>query len=163
LGHDEETPAGSPRIGPRDAPEILASAMRSIARQYDPVEGGFGGAPKFPPSMRLELLLRDSLRRRTGRAETREMVERTLRKMAAGGMYDQVGGGFHRYSVDAHWLVPHFEKMLYDNAMLARVYVLASRAFGEPDYADVARDTLDYLLREMTPEGGGFYAAQDAD
>jgi uncharacterized protein YyaL (SSP411 family) len=111
--------------------------------------------------MRLELLLREY--RHSGRAETREMVERTLRKMAAGGMYDQVGGGFHRYSVDAHWLVPHFEKMLYDNAMLARVYVLAHRAFGVPEYARVARETLDYLLREMTPDGGGFFAAQDAD
>jgi len=164
LGHDEEGPTdspASPRIGPRDAPQILAAAMRQIARQYDPAEGGFGGAPKFPPSMRLELLIRDF--RRTGRAETREMVERTLVKMAAGGMYDQVGGGFHRYSVDAHWLVPHFEKMLYDNAMLARVYVLAYRAFGAPEYARIARDALDYLLREMTPPGGGFFAAQDAD
>ena len=161
LGHDEETAPGSPRVGPRDAPQILASAMRQIARQYDAVEGGFGGAPKFPPSMRLELLLREF--RRTASPETREMVERTLSKMAAGGMYDQVGGGFHRYSVDAHWLVPHFEKMLYDNAMLARVYVLAHRAFGGAEYAAVARDTLDYLLREMTPDGGGFFAAQDAD
>ncbi len=161
LGHDEEPAPGSPRIGPRDAPQILAAAARQIARQYDPIEGGFGGAPKFPPSMRLELLIREH--RRTGRAETREMVERTLAKMAAGGMYDQVGGGFHRYSVDAHWLVPHFEKMLYDNAMLARVYVLAHRAFGAPEYARIARETLDYLLREMTPSGGGFFAAQDAD
>ncbi len=166
LGHDEEAaPAspGSPRIGPRDAPRILAAAVSAIERQYDPVEGGFGGAPKFPPAMRLELLLRDFRRTAAGRSETREMVERTLRKMAAGGLYDQVGGGFHRYSVDAHWLVPHFEKMLYDNAMLARLYVLAHRAFGSPEYAAVARGTLDYLLREMTPEGGGFYAAQDAD
>ncbi len=161
LGHDEEPAPGSARIGPRDAPQILAAAMRQIARQYDPAEGGFGGAPKFPPSMRLELLIREH--RRTGRAEAREMVERTLVKMAAGGMYDQVGGGFHRYSVDAHWLVPHFEKMLYDNAMLARVYVLAHRAFGAPEYARIARETLDYLLREMTPPGGGFFAAQDAD
>ncbi len=91
------------------------------------------------------------------------MVETTLDRMAAGGMYDQVGGGFHRYSIDARWLVPHFEKMLYDNAMLARVYVLAHRAFGAADYARVARETLDYLLAEMTPEGGGFFAAQDAD
>ncbi len=91
------------------------------------------------------------------------MVETTLDRMAAGGMYDQVGGGFHRYSVDARWLVPHFEKMLYDNAMLARVYVLAYRAFGVADDARVARETLDYLLAEMTPEGGGFFAAQDAD
>ena len=135
--------------------------MRVLERQFDAAEGGFGGAPKFPPAMRLELLLRHWLR--TGDASARAMTEKTLAKMAAGGMYDQVGGGFHRYSVDARWLVPHFEKMLYDNAMLARVYVLAFRAFGNPDDARVARETLDYLLREMTPEEGGFFAAQDAD
>jgi uncharacterized protein YyaL (SSP411 family) len=157
LDAEAEAEAGA---GPAGA-ETLAAATRSIARQYDPQEGGFGGAPKFPPAMRLELLIRDFLR--TGSASSREMVERTLARMAAGGMYDQVGGGFHRYSVDAHWLVPHFEKMLYDNAMLARVYVLASRAFGAPEHAAVARETLDYLLREMTPPGGGFFAAQDAD
>ncbi len=111
--------------------------------------------------MRLELLIRRWLR--TGDAAARTMVETTLDRMAAGGMYDQVGGGFHRYSVDARWLVPHFEKMLYDNAMLARVYVLAHRAFGVADYARVARETLDFLLAEMTPPGGGFFAAQDAD
>ena len=103
------------------------------------------------------------LDRRGRRAASRDMTRLTLTKMAAGGMYDQVGGGFHRYSVDARWLVPHFEKMLYDNAMLARVYLLAYRSFGDPDFARVARETLDYLLREMTPEGGGFFAAQDAD
>ena len=140
---------------------ILDAAARSLERQFDPAEGGFGGAPKFPPSMRLELLIRRFLR--TGEPSARAMAEKTLSKMAAGGMYDQVGGGFHRYSVDAHWLVPHFEKMLYDNAMLARVYLLAHRAFGVEDYARVARETLDYLLREMTPGGGGYYAAQDAD
>jgi uncharacterized protein YyaL (SSP411 family) len=91
------------------------------------------------------------------------MAEKTLEKMAAGGLYDHVGGGFHRYSVDERWLVPHFEKMLYDNAMLARVYLLAGRAFQRPDFDQVARETLDYLLAEMTPPGGGFCAAQDAD
>jgi uncharacterized protein YyaL (SSP411 family) len=91
------------------------------------------------------------------------MTEKTLEKMAAGGMYDQIGGGFHRYSVDAKWLVPHFEKMLYDNAMLARIYLLAARAYGRDDFRRVAEETLDYLLAEMTPEGGGFFAAQDAD
>jgi uncharacterized protein YyaL (SSP411 family) len=149
------TEAGEPR------PELLETAVRSLSRQFDPVEGGFGGAPKFPPSMRLEPWIRRWLA--TGDPETRAMTEKTLEKMAAGGMYDQVGGGFHRYSVDAHWLVPHFEKMLYDNAMLARVYLIAHRAFGAADYARVARETLDYLLREMTPEAGGFFAAQDAD
>ncbi len=141
--------------------DVLDAATDALSRQFDPVEGGFGGAPKFPPSMRLELLIRRWLR--TGDPEYRAMVDKTLDRMAAGGMYDQVGGGFHRYSVDARWLVPHFEKMLYDNAMLARVYVLAHRAFGVADYARVARETLDYLLAEMKPEGGGFFAAQDAD
>jgi uncharacterized protein YyaL (SSP411 family) len=140
---------------------VLESAVRSLASQFDRRHGGFGGAPKFPPSMRLESLIRYWVR--TGDREAREMAESTLVKMAAGGMYDQIGGGFHRYSVDAQWLVPHFEKMLYDNAMLARVYTLAHRAFANPDFARVARETLDYLLREMTPDGGGFFAAQDAD
>src|SRR5690606_27286923 len=93
----------------------------------------------------------------------REMVELTLGKMAAGGIYDQVGGGFHRYSVDRHWVVPHFEKMLYDNALLARDYAIAHRLTGAPEYARVAQETLDYLLREMRAPGGGFAAAQDAD
>jgi uncharacterized protein YyaL (SSP411 family) len=160
LAHLE---SGAEHAGPGATvtPALLDSAARVLGRQFDPAEGGFGGAPKFPPAMRLELLIRDFLR--TGEGSSREMVVKTLAKMAAGGMYDQVGGGFHRYSVDAHWLVPHFEKMLYDNAMLARVYLLAYRAFGVEDYARVARETLDYLLREMTPPGGGFFAAQDAD
>ena len=111
--------------------------------------------------MRLEVLLRHWVR--TGESSARSMVEKTLERMALGGMYDQVGGGFHRYSVDAHWLVPHFEKMLYDNAMLARLYVLAHRAFGGALYGRIARETLDYLLAEMTPAEGGFFAAQDAD
>ncbi len=140
---------------------LLDAAARSLREQFDSREGGFGGAPKFPPAMRLELLVRHWLR--TREAASRDMVEKTLAKMAAGGMYDQIGGGFHRYSVDARWLVPHFEKMLYDNAMLARVYLLAYRAFGEPDFARIARETLDYLLREMTPPEGGFFAAEDAD
>jgi uncharacterized protein len=141
--------------------EALEEAARSLREQFDPKEGGFGGAPKFPPAMRLELLIRYFLR--TGEPSARGMVETTLAKMAAGGMYDQIGGGFHRYSVDARWLVPHFEKMLYDNAMLARVYLLASRTFGNPDDARIARETLDYLLVEMGPASGGFFAAQDAD
>src|SRR5262249_13787233 len=119
---------------------------------------------KFPPSMRLELLVRSW--NRAKKEPIRRIVETTLRKMAEGGLFDQVGGGFHRYATDERWLVPHFEKMLYDNAMLARVYVLAHRSFGGAGnglYARVARETLDYLLAEMTPEGGGFYSAQDAD
>ena len=139
----------------------LESGVRACEQTFDPVHGGFGGAPKFPPSMRLELLLRRWLVTREESA--RRMAEFTLERMAAGGMYDQVGGGFHRYSTDERWLVPHFEKMLYDNGMLARVYTLAFRAFGDADDARVARETLDYLLAEMTPEGGGFFSAQDAD
>ena len=134
LAHLQATAAVSRTTGEGLPPSaLLDSAYTAIARQFDPADGGFGGAPKFPPAMRLELLLRRWLR--TGDVQARRMVETTLDRMAAGGMYDQVGGGFHRYSVDAHWLVPHFEKMLYDNAMLARVYVLAYRAFGRPDDA----------------------------
>jgi len=159
----EHLNAGAQRLagGGSVGPALLESAARSLLREFDRREGGFGGAPKFPPSMRLEFLLRIWLRAQEPSA--REMLQTTLAKMASGGMYDQVGGGFHRYSVDARWLVPHFEKMLYDNAMLARLYVLAHRAFGEPEDARIARETLDYLLREMTPAGGGFFAAQDAD
>jgi uncharacterized protein YyaL (SSP411 family) len=153
--------AHAPTAGPEVGAASLEQAARSLAAEYDPRHGGFGAAPKFPPSMRLEFLLRWWIR--TGEAEAREMVETTLAKMAAGGIYDHVGGGFHRYSTDARWLVPHFEKMLYDNALLAKTYLLAYRAFGNPDFARVARETLDYLLAEMTPSGGGFFAAQDAD
>ena len=154
-GRAPDTPTrGGRDAGQRGRPRIRLGgrSVGVLERQFDEAEGGFGGAPKFPPAMRLELLLRHWIR--TGDASARAMTEKTLAKMAAGGMYDQVGGGFHRYSVDARWLVPHFEKMLYDNAMLARVYLLAFRAFGNPDDARIARETLDYLLREMTPEGG---------
>jgi uncharacterized protein len=157
LSASAKAEAASGPVGP----QLLETAIDSLARQFDAAEGGFGGAPKFPPAMRLEFLVRRWIA--TGNTMARDMTRKTLEKMAAGGMYDQVGGGFHRYSVDARWLVPHFEKMLYDNAMLARVYLLAFRTFGVSDFARVARETLDYLLREMTPEGGGFFAAQDAD
>ncbi|HEY3204775.1 MAG TPA: thioredoxin domain-containing protein [Thermoanaerobaculia bacterium] len=160
LAHLERGVGGA-SSGGELGPVLLGVAARTLARQFDTEQGGFGGAPKFPPSMRLEFLIRHWLQ--TGEESSRAMVEKTLSKMAAGGMYDQIGGGFHRYAVDAHWLIPHFEKMLYDNAMLARVYLLAYRAFGVDDFARVARETLDYLLREMTPEGGGFFAACDAD
>jgi uncharacterized protein YyaL (SSP411 family) len=160
LAHLEEGAKSVPGTVPV-GPEILDAAARSLASQFDPRNGGFGGAPKFPPAMRLEFLIRHYLR--SGEDAARQMTETTLAKMAAGGLYDHVGGGFHRYSTDERWLVPHFEKMLYDNALLARVYLLAFRAFGNPDNARVARETLDYLLAEMTPESGGFFAAQDAD
>ncbi len=160
VAHLEKNAQGLPG-GAAVGAEVLAVAARSLEADFDPVHGGFGGAPKFPPAMRLEFALR--WWRRTDEPAARAIVETTLEKMAAGGMYDQVGGGFHRYSVDERWLVPHFEKMLYDNAMLARLYLLAARAFGREDFARIAAETLDYLLREMTPEGGGFFAAQDAD
>jgi uncharacterized protein YyaL (SSP411 family) len=160
LGHLSAGEVGLPGKGLVGA-AALDDAQRSAEAHFDPVHGGFGGAPKFPPAMRLELLIRRWLAAREITAKG--MAETTLANMAAGGMYDQVGGGFHRYSTDAGWLVPHFEKMLYDNAMLARVYVLAHRAFGGQEHARIACETLDYLLAEMTPEGGGFFCAQDAD
>jgi hypothetical protein len=140
---------------------ILEDAAEALERQFDGRNGGFGGAPKFPQPSLLEFLLR---RHRTaGDAASARMLRVTLDKMAAGGIYDQIGGGFHRYAVDAIWLVPHFEKMLYDNAQLARNYLDAFRLFGEPEYRRVATEILDYVLREMTSPKGGFYATQDAD
>jgi hypothetical protein len=141
--------------------EILDGAFRRIASNYDRTNGGFGGAPKFPPAMNLEFFL--NVWHRTGSSEALEMVEHTTRKMAEGGMYDQLGGGFHRYSVDAKWLVPHFEKMLYDNALLSRLYLHAYQATANPDTRRVAEETLDYVVREMTDAEGGFYSSQDAD
>ena len=132
----------------------LDAAMEKLRGQYDAAHGGFGGAPKFPPASVLEFLLR--------RAET-EMTAHTLRAMASGGMYDQVGGGFSRYSVDPLWLVPHFEKMLYDNALLARVYLHGWQALGDELFRQVAEETLDWALREMRAPEGGFFSALDAD
>jgi uncharacterized protein YyaL (SSP411 family) len=137
-------------------------AVTGLAMAFDPMQGGFGGAPKFPPHLALEFLVR-RLWDRPDDLHARQMVEVTLQRMADGGIHDQVGGGFHRYSVDGIWLVPHFEKMLYDNALLARVYALAHRVTGEPRWREVAERTLDYLLREMQAPDGGFAAAQDAD
>ena len=141
--------------------DALAQAYRSLANQYDAVHGGFGRAPKFPQPVTLELLLAHHLREQEPAAL--DMVVHTLRRMAAGGMRDHLGGGFHRYSVDARWLVPHFEKMLYDNALLARAYVDAYRVTGAEDLRDVAEDTLDYIASDMRAPSGGFYAARDAD
>src|SRR5688572_8321160 len=141
--------------------QLLDNARSGLARAYDPRHGGFGGAPKFPSSMSLDFLLRAW--RRTGDARALEMVTHSCRQMAWGGMYDQLGGGFHRYSVDERWLVPHFEKMLYDNAQLATVYLHAFQATGDGFFRRIATETLDYVLREMTSPEGGFYSAQDAD
>ncbi len=140
---------------------LFRAALRGLERRFDPTWGGFGDAPKFPQPMVLELLLREHLRQ--GDAAALQMAEATLVKMAEGGIYDQIGGGFARYSVDQRWLVPHFEKMLYDNAQLARVYLHAWQVTGNDFYRRVTEETLDYVLREMRHEGGGFYSSQDAD
>lgn len=135
-------------------------AVQQLGVQFDRAFGGFGGAPKFPPSMTLEFLLRRAL---DGDGRALEMAEQTLRHMAAGGIYDQIGGGFARYATDARWLVPHFEKMLYDNAQLARVYLHAWQLTGNPLYRRIVEETLDWTLREMTHPDGGFYSSLDAD
>jgi uncharacterized protein YyaL (SSP411 family) len=133
---------------------LLADAVRGLRQQFDPEWGGFGPAPKFPPASVLEFLLRrDEL----------ELATKTLDAMAAGGMYDLVGGGFHRYSVDRQWLVPHFEKMLYDNALLVPVYLHGWLVTGNARYREIVAETLDYMLRELALEEGGFASAEDAD
>jgi uncharacterized protein len=151
------------RVTPSTDPlteDLLRDASGALRRQFDPEWGGFGGAPKFPPASTLEFLLRLHLR---GDDEALPMVMKTLDAMAAGGMYDVVGGGFHRYSVDRTWLVPHFEKMLYDNALLASTYLHAWALTGETRYRGVVEETLDYVLRELALPEGGFASAQDAD
>ena len=140
---------------------VLALAAAQLGREFDPRWGGFGGPPKFPPSGAIAVLLRQYSQ--TGDESLLEMATVTLDRMALGGMYDQLGGGFHRYSVDGQWLVPHFEKMLYDNALLSRVYLEAWQATGNDLYRRVAAETLDYVLRDMTDAAGGFHSAEDAD
>ena len=154
------TGADIPKAGTAGT-EVLNNAAGSLLEQLDRRSGGFGGAPKFPQAMNLEVLLRHH--HRTGHGISLSAVELTLRKMAEGGIYDHLGGGFARYSVDAHWLVPHFEKMLYDNALLSRIYLETFQATGDPFYRRVAEETLDYVLRDMTSPEGGFYSAEDAD
>jgi len=141
--------------------DTVIRAVARIANNFDTQNGGFGGAPKFPQAPVLEFLLR--AHHLLGDRQPLEMAVATLEQMAEGGMFDQIGGGFHRYSVDAIWLVPHFEKMLYDNAQLARVYLDAWRLTGSDHMREIAERVLDYLLREMAAPGGAFYAAQDAD
>src|SRR5262249_32316203 len=128
--------------------EVLNSAFSALSGSFDHNNGGFGGAPKFPPSMTLMFLL--NYYKRTNSALALKMVETTLQKMAAGGMYDHLGGGFARYSVDARWLVPHFEKMLYDNALLTRIYLYAYQETKNPLYRRVAEETLQYIFRDMS-------------
>lgn len=183
-GEGEGSPAdGAHGVNALDALEpgaILERATKLMSRRFDDAHGGFGHRPKFPNTMALDVMLRRSVSgaahaahadgadgadgesdARDALAETR--VKRTLAAMRAGGVWDQIGGGFHRYSTDERWLVPHFEKMLYDNALLARLYADASRAYGEPRLAEVAHDVLRYVAREMTAADGAFFSTQDAD
>lgn len=141
--------------------EILDEAIGQMRQYFDDEEGGFGSQPKFPQPMTLDFALMQHLR--TGDLDALYMAELTLEKMAHGGIYDQIGGGFHRYSVDAIWLTPHFEKMLYDNAQLLRTYLHAWQVTHRPLFRRIAEETIDYVLREMTAPGGGFYSTQDAD
>ncbi|MEJ7577460.1 MAG: thioredoxin domain-containing protein [Pyrinomonadaceae bacterium] len=141
--------------------EMLDAAFDGMKRNYDKTYGGFGRAPKFPAGMNLEFCLRHF--HRTNDTEALEIVTHTCHRMAEGGMYDQLGGGFHRYSTDAEWLAPHFEKMLYDNALLSHLYLHVYQATGDDFFRRIAEETLDYILREMTDANGGFYSTQDAD
>jgi hypothetical protein len=142
-------------------PTILDRSLDALRESYDPTWGGFGGAPKFPHAMDLRLLLRHH--DRSGAPDALAMVTHTLQRMADGGIYDQLGGGFHRYSTDAEWLIPHFEKMLYDNALVVPVYLEAFLHTGEERFATIARESCDWILREMIADGGGFASTQDAD
>jgi uncharacterized protein YyaL (SSP411 family) len=155
------------RVTARDddafAPDLARSALRALHERFDAEHGGFGGAPKFPPCPQLHFLIGLMSRGDDDAALAAEIVHGTLRGMARGGMRDHLGGGFARYSTDERWQVPHFEKMLYDNAQLARIYTEAHAATGDADYAEVARETLCYLLEEMCSEEGAFYSATDAD
>ncbi len=141
--------------------EALTTAVAQLGRQFDPAWGGFGGAPKFPQTMSLDLLLRSHAQ--SGSAETLAMITTSLDAMASGGIYDHLGGGFARYATDTEWLIPHFEKMLYDQALFARVYLHAWQATGEARYRQVLEETVDYVLAELRHPHGGFFSAEDAD
>jgi uncharacterized protein YyaL (SSP411 family) len=153
--------ASAPPGGGVPGPEALARAVEELRGAFDPRRGGFGGAPKFPRASELLFLLREF--RRTGSAAARDMALQTLRAIADGGIRDHLGGGFHRYAVDADWRVPHFEKMLYDQAQLVLAFLEAAQTAGDPALAGVADDTLGYVARDMTGPEGGFYSAEDAD
>src|SRR5258706_9695137 len=157
LAEQARLPAAQGQPGP----ELLDTAIAGIERTFDAASGGWGGAPKFPQPMTIELLLRRAAV--TGDARSLAMARQTLDAMADGGIHDQLGGGFHRYATDARWLVPHFEQMLYDNAQLARVYLHAWAVTKDTRYRAVAMGVLDYLLRELTTADGAFAAGQDAD
>jgi uncharacterized protein YyaL (SSP411 family)/aryl-alcohol dehydrogenase-like predicted oxidoreductase len=152
---------GEPLSGGNVGETEIRAAAAELGRAFDKTYGGFGPAPKFPPSTALSLLLRHH--RRTGDPEALIMVTKTLEAMAQGGMYDHIGGGFARYSTDERWLVPHFEKMLYDNALLTKVYLEGFQVTGNSFFARIAHETLDYILREMTGPEGGFFSSTDAD
>lgn len=149
--------SGRSRSGAIPGPEAIRNAAVLVARSYDGQQGGFGLAPKFPTPSNLALLARHH--RRTGDPQALRMLETTLAKMAGGGIHDQIGGGFHRYSVDDRWLVPHFEKMLYDHAQLVLAYLAGHQITGRAEFARVATITLEYLARDMSDPFGGFYSA----
>ncbi len=157
LLNEVNTPASKEPL----SPDILTAAFNRLRDMFEPVNGGFGSAPKFPQPTTLSMLLRYWYR--TADKQALEMVERTLAAMAKGGIYDHIGGGFHRYSTDARWLVPHFEKMLYDQALISRVYLEAYRVTNNQTYAEIAREIFDYVLRDMSDSEGSFFAAEDAD
>jgi uncharacterized protein len=157
LRQGEQVRAGTELL----TPSLLDSAYQGLRAEFDARHGGLGRAPKFPQPMAFDFLLR--YWRRRGAPDALQMVRQTLTGMARGGIYDQLGGGFHRYSVDQVWLVPHFEKMLYDQAQLALLYLQAWQATGDAEYRRVTEETLDYVIREMTHPDGGFYSTQDAD
>jgi uncharacterized protein YyaL (SSP411 family) len=157
IGRSAEL-AGAPDY---DTGALLTAALTELRKQHDPRWGGFGTAPKFPQTMSLELLLRAHYR--NGSSDTLSIVTTSLDAMAAGGIYDHLGGGFARYSTDEQWLVPHFEKMLYDQALLARSYLHAWQVNGEPRYRQIVDETVEYVLRDLRHPDGGFYSAEDAD
>jgi len=152
---------GTAGNGDAPSPEILARAYDAARAQYDPQYGGFGPAPKFPQAMTLDFLLRTYVRNQA--PETLDMARTSLDAMAAGGMYDQIGGGFHRYSTDAYWLVPHFEKMLYDQALLTGAYLHAYLVTDQPRYRSIVEETIAYVLRDLRHEHGAWFSAEDAD
>jgi len=153
--------AEKPRAPSKIERPVLDEAAVNLLQLGDTTNGGFGSAPKFPNAANISFMLRYA--RLSGIAKFREFALKTLKKMARGGIFDQIGGGFHRYSTDARWLVPHFEKMLYDNALIPINYAEAYQITGEPVYLETLKKTLDFVLREMASDAGGFYSAQDAD
>ena len=164
IGRQSQMQPDPGQLGPKHKNldrDTLHSAFRILRQQFDRAHGGWNGAPKFPQPMVLEFLLR--YHHTTGDADALDMVTQALEAMARGGIYDQLGGGFHRYSVDERWVTPHFERMLYDEAQLARVYLHAWQVTREPLYRAITEETLDYVIREMTDPAGGFYSTQDAD